>query len=219
VTTTAFGKIVVASELERSIIVLLKKWFPTYLREIERNVGWRGEELPTPRNYGNRNSFDLQAGEEIPKVVVISPGLFEVPEHPEGDGYYSATWQVGVGIATAARTEEEADRKAKMYAAAMRGILIQHQDLEDPELGVSYVTWLDESYDDLDIDDQYQRARGAGVYIGVEVEDAVNRYMRPPMVSEAPQTTIPIDTVITDVDKQVDDDTSHGVTTSVTDLP
>jgi hypothetical protein len=161
-------------------------------------VGWEGEALPAPRNYTNRNSFDALAGEEMPKVVVISPGLWDIPTHPENDGYYAATWQVGVGIAIAGRTEEEADRTVKMYGAAARAIVVQHQSLESSTLGVCGVSWLDENYDDLPLEDQFMNYKSVGIFLGVEVEDAVNRFTRPPRVTEAPQTLGTVETVITE---------------------
>lgn len=196
--TSAFGQIVVASQLENAVCDLLRKWFPTYLREIERIMEWEREPLPTPRNYTNRNSFDAQSGEEIPKVAVISPGLFNPPTHPESDGYYKAIWQLGIGVATAAPTEELADAQAKMYGAAARAILLQHQDLEKPDI-VTAVTWLDENYDDLPIEDQLAQYRSASIFLGIEVAKTTSRYMRPPDVSEAPQIINTVEEVITEI--------------------
>lgn len=195
--TSTYGNIFVASELEESIRVLLKKWFPSYLREIERRVDWDKEPLLAPRSYTTRNSYDVLPGEEMPKVVVISPGLVEQPEHPEADGYYKATWSVGVGIAIGARDEELADRVVKMYGAAARNILINHQSLGRDD--VCYVSYLDENYDDLPIDDQLMLYKSAAIYVGVEVENVVNRFMRPTTPDEQEETLTTIEEVIIDL--------------------
>jgi hypothetical protein len=196
--TSAFGNIVVASDIEYAVRDILQRSFPAYLREVERQVGWEGEELPAPRNYTTRNSFDALPGEEMPKVVVISPGLFDVPTTPEGDGYYRGVWQLGVGIAVAAETEEEADRSVKMYGAATRAILLQNQSLDGIAVGVY---WLDENYDDLPVENQLQTYKAAGIYMGVDVEKITTRRAKP-VLSEAPQylgevqdTTITVDHV------------------------
>ena len=191
---SAFGKIMVASEIEYAARDLLQKWFPTYLREVERQVGWEDDPLPIPRNYTNRNEFDALPGEELPKVVVISPGTEGRPQHPEGDGYYRAVWRLGIGVATAAQTEEEADRRAKMYGAAVRGIIIQNQNLSGLAIGVA---WSSESYDDLPIDDQFANYKSAGIYFLVEIEKAVNRWMRPDDPSEEEQLVGEFQKVIT----------------------
>lgn len=196
---TAFGQLVVASQVEFAVRDLLRKWFVTYLREVERQTDWQGERLPPPRNYTNRNSFDVIPGEELPKAVVVSPGLWELPNHPESDGYYRATWQIAVGVAIAARTEEEADRQSKMYGAAVRGILVQHQDLENEDLNVVQVQWLDESYDDLVTEDQFMNYKAAMIFVGVDVMETVNRFMRPSEVTEAPENLYEWETVITTI--------------------
>jgi hypothetical protein len=192
---SVFGNITVASDVEYAVRDLLQKWFPTYLREVERQTGWEGEELPSPRNYTNRNEFDALPGEELPKVVVISPGLLEEPTHPEGGGYYRAVWHLGIGVATAAQTEEEADRKVKMYGAAARAILVQNQSVDGFAIGVH---WEEEKYDDLPIEDQHANYKAANIFFGIEVENAVNRWMGPDRPDESPQLTGQWQTVITE---------------------
>ena len=197
--TSAFGNILTASSIERSTTALLKKWFPTYLREMERIEGWEREPLVEPRNYTTRNSFDDLVGEEMPKCVVLSPGLFRVPNHPESGGYYNAMWQLGVGVACAAPSEELADQMVKMYGAAARAILLQHQDLEREQGDVIGVHWLDENYEDLPIEDQLMLYKAAAVYTGVEAEKVTSRYMRPPVVDESAQILDQIEEVILEI--------------------
>jgi hypothetical protein len=196
--TSAFGKIVVASQLERSVRELLKEWFPTYLREVERQVGWDREPLAEPTSYSNRNSFDVEAGEEMPKVVVISPGLLEVPSHPEGNGDYNSVWQVGVGVAHASRNEEIADDVSKMYGAAVRAIVMQHQSLGRED--VTGISWIDEGYNDLtSLENQLELYKSAEVHFGVYVEGVVNRWVGPPVPTEEATVLGEVDTVITEI--------------------
>lgn len=196
-TETAFGNIVSVTRIEKAILEVLQEWFPTYLREIERQEEWEGRPLPSPKNYTRRNSFDSEKGEKVPKVVVVSPGLYEPPETLESDGYYKATWQVGVGIATVGRTEEEADERAKMYAAAARAII--EQQLIPAEESICYVEWLDENYEDLPVDDKIQQYRSAGAYFAVGVEKAVNMFMRPSTPDETAEDLVTVNEVITTV--------------------
>jgi hypothetical protein len=191
---SVFGEIMVASQVEYAVRDLLMKWFPTYIREMERQTDWQGDPLPIPRNYTHRNEFDALPGEELPKVVVISPGLIGRPLHPEGAGYYRAVWHLGVGVATAAETEEEADRKVKMYGAAARGILVQNQSVDGLAIAVY---WLDEKYDDLPIQNQFANYKAANIFFGIEVESAVNRWLGPDEPDEGPQTVPSFNTVIT----------------------
>lgn len=184
--TNPFRRILIASDIELAVRDLLKKWFPTYMREIERQIGWDREPLSAPVHYTNRTSFDIQPGEALPKAVVISPGVVSAPTHPEGgQAAYWATWQMAVGIATSSNSEELADYKCKMYGAAVRAIMVQHQTLERDD--VMGVRWVDESYDDLDIPDQLMSYRGAAILFAIDVEDVVTRWAGPANPDESAQ--------------------------------
>ena len=183
-TETVFGRIFVASQLERPVVALLEKWFPTYLREVERQVGWDLEPLESPASYSNRVRFDIEPGEPMPKAVVISPGLFETPQRGDGGDFYNASWQLAIGIAIAQRTEELADLTVKMYGAAVRAIMVQHQSIEGVANGVF---WLDESYDDLEIPDKIQLYKAAAGLFSVSMEDVVTRWAGPVEPTEQAQ--------------------------------
>ena len=172
--TSVFGDIFVASQLEEATIDVLKTWFPTYLREIERQVGTPVGVLVPPRVYTNRNDFETIEGDNMPLCVVMSPGLTEEPYTRES-GKYTARWNLGVGIAIAAQTETQANFQSRCYAAAVRAILLQNQDVNGIAIRVD---WLDETYDDLPaIENQLQQYRAAGVYFAIEVEYVVDKYL------------------------------------------
>jgi hypothetical protein len=115
----------------------------------------------------------------MPKVVVISGGLEESPERM-GTAQYCANWRLGVGIAVSAQTEEIVNDYIKGYAASARGIIMQKR-LEDRNLLVSDVRWVDEVYEDLPIPDQIQQYRAAGVYFSVYVDDVATATPGPPV--------------------------------------
>jgi len=172
-----FRKIFVASQLERAAKITLQKWFPTYLRELERQLGLPVNSAPTPRNYTTRNKFDSLRGEEMPKVVVISPGLANAPLQG-GHGQYRAMWRLGVGVAITAPSEDEAIMLSQMYGAAARAIVLQHQSLGD-NIGIVEIHWLDETYDDLPVPDQLNQFRAAGNFFAVDVDNVVTKYAGP----------------------------------------
>ena len=197
--TNPFERILLASDVELAVRDLLIKWFPTYLREIERQVGWNREPLDEPRHYTNRVNFDIEPGEALPKAVVISPGLFAPPTHPQGGGRYDAVWQVAIGIATAANSEELADYKSKMYGAAVRGIMVQHQTLDSDTISCIGVRWLDEAYDELIIPDQLMQYRATASLFAIDVEDVVARWAGPAEPDEGPH----VDWTAQDVDVDI----------------
>jgi hypothetical protein len=182
-----FRRILVAAEIEQAVIEMLKKWFPTYLMEVERQIGIRPNTLPQPQNYTNRNSFDTLAGEKIPKVVVLSEGTSSVPVK-FGYGQYQAQWRLGVGVATEARDERAGNLHVKAYGAAVRAIMLQQaQDIALP--GIANVIWISESYDDLPLANQHMLFKAASIFFTVDVEDVVNTQYGPD--APIPATTLP----------------------------
>jgi hypothetical protein len=167
-----FGRMLSAGQIEDQVRASLKRWFPTYLREIERQLGLPKSTFPEPQNYSDRNSFDMEAAEELPKVVVIAPGLTGAPRR-KGDGTHEAPWRIGIGIAVGARTEDRANDLVKGYAAAIRGIMLQNSELGN--LGGIEMVWADESYDDLPVPNVNQLVKAASLYFDVTFADVVTR--------------------------------------------
>jgi hypothetical protein len=200
--SSVFGNITIASQLEEAVIDTLQYWFPTYLAEIARQLGISPNSLPHPVNYTNRNSFDSEIGEQIPKVVVIAPGLFNPPIH-DGVGLYRASWRIGVGVATAAKDEQSSNMRVKAYAGAVRAILLQNMDLglgESPSFSVVEIVWVDESYDDLPIPNQLMLYKASASWFVVDVNNVVKRWGGPdePTVKAPPAYTT-VEKVIIDV--------------------
>jgi len=183
-----FGGVVVASDIEEAVVTTLKKWYPTYLAMMARKMQIDWDLLPAPRNYTNRNNFEGESGEEIPKVVVIAPGLMAPPSQ-YGQGQYRAIWRLGVGVATAGKDEKIANKLTKAYGAATRMILVQKQALESPPgINIAEVTWTEESYADMPIPNKIQLYKSASLFFGVDVENVVNKWKGP----ETPITTEPL---------------------------
>jgi hypothetical protein len=149
--------------------------------EISRNS------LPTPQNYTSRNTFDGEPGEQIPKVVVIAPGLLGQPQQ-YGAGQYRAIWRLGIGIATAAKDEESANMLVKAYGAATRMILLQKQNLGyPPDLNIAEIVWVEESYADIPIPNKIQLYKAASLFFAVDVENVVSKWKGP----DSPITGVP----------------------------
>lgn len=201
--TSVFERILVASQVEEAVINTLQKWFPTYLREIERQTGLMVGTLPPPRNYTNRNSFDAEVGEkDLPKVVVISPGLLDAPL-AIGQGRYRAIWRLGVGVAISASDEPTANMLVKSFGAAVRAILLQQQNLDGSVSAIANVTWIDESYEDLPIPDQIMLYKAAAVYFVIDVEDVVTRRVGPDEPTVPPLVYGEVQEVDITLDKEV----------------
>ena len=169
VVSPVFNRLLSASVLEEAFKSTLKKWFWTYLREIERQNDLPMMTFPTPVNYTSRNSFDAEKGEPIPKIVVISAGIRGAPAQSNYK-VYRATWAIGVGIAMGAPDEDEADLLMKGYCAAIRGIVLQNKDMVP---GILDIVFTDENYVDLPISNQVQQYKAGGVFFDVEIDNIV----------------------------------------------
>lgn len=192
-----FGDVLVASQIEEAGIATLVKWMPTYIREIERQLGLEVGNIPYPEHFSNRNSFDYLPGEKYPKVVVISPGLDGEPL-ANGNGQYAARWRLGVGAVIAATDEVVANLWSKVYGAAIREIFINKQSLGGLARAIS---WVDEEYPDLPISQQNQLFKAAAVYFQVDCQNVATKWGGPEMPDSEPYAYGIAETVIIDLEK------------------
>jgi hypothetical protein len=170
-----WGQIVSAATIEAAVITTLQTWLPTGLHEMESQQNLPPNTFDPPARYTTRNVFDALPGEELPKVIVMSPGLSGPPIKYQY-GIYRATWKLGVGIVVARKTVEEARFHAECMGAAARAILIKFPDLG---LGAK-MHWMDESFDDLGKDQTaiFNYAT-ASEYFTVDVENVVSQSAKP----------------------------------------
>jgi phage gp37-like protein len=172
---SAFGNLVAASDVEQAALAQLQKWVGDYLAEVERYHALDVGALPRPRSWEVSAFVERFPEDQLPAVVLASPGLAEVPL-ADGAGVYTARWQLVVATQVAARGNRLALRLARLYALALRALLLQQQGLEP--LQVRRIDWMDERYRLLDsIDDRSTCV--SEVELAVEVYDATTRNAGP----------------------------------------
>lgn len=147
---TVFGTVVTGDMVEDATIAHLQNWLPTYLGELERVTGREPLSVQMPRSYSTVARFSHRPQEQLPAVIVVSPGIVGTPER-RGDGSVSAWFRIEIGVLSAGRAGvvEDGGRLAKLYGAAVRVLMLQH-----PALGgiASATTLSGESYDVLPTD-------------------------------------------------------------------
>jgi hypothetical protein len=181
--TSAIGPIVSGHDVEQATLAVLRRWMPTYLAEAERQTGRVVGSLPVIRGWTVATTFDKWPEDQLPAIVLISPGLASPPD-ADGGGEYRARFMLGAVVIVSAATEAATRELAGLYSAVMRACLIQHQSLEGFGLGVQ---WLDERYDDLNFDDGRSLAAGQ-VTFTIEVGGIARRWNGPAHPSEPPAT-------------------------------
>ena len=161
-----FGPIVSGGDVETWTLALLKRWISTYLAETERQHSIPAGQTPRPKGWALAPSFDKWPEDQIPGIIVISTGTSEAPIR-DGGGYYRARWRVDVGAACSTRTQDGTRAQARLYASAIRDLLVQRASLDGHTQGT---VWLGETYQDLAFDDTRSLA-SATVQFTIEVDE------------------------------------------------
>lgn len=175
---SAFGPIVAASDVELALLAHTQLWLADYLAELDRRYDDDVGTLPYPRSWIVSADVEKMPEDQTPTIIVRSPGIVD-PPLASGDGMYAARWPIDVAVVLSARGNRLALRLARRYAAALRTLLVQQQQIDDElELVVRRIDWLGERYDVLDsIDDRTICA--ATVELAVEVANVVQRNAGP----------------------------------------
>jgi hypothetical protein len=150
---------------------------------VERQHGMPVGTLPQPRAWIISADVEKMPEDQTPAVIVGSPGLTEAPQ-ADGQGVYSASWRVLLGVHLSARGNDNALRLVRLYTLALRALAVQQQ-LIDPELAVMRVDWRDERYDVLASIDDRTVCTGV-VELAVSVYEITSRHAGPlePSISD-----------------------------------
>lgn len=148
-----FEPIITRSQITEATREVLEAWMPAYVAEIERQNGLAPEDLEVPGNVTIRTSFaqwDTEAA--TPAILIVSqglvspaildPGIYGEPTS-DGEGRWQALWGLTVGAIVSGEDPDAIQEKADLYAAAIRGCLLQRQPL--PGIGAS-LRWTGETY-------------------------------------------------------------------------
>ena len=141
-----YGPIVSGFEVEQALATLIREWMPDYLRALESQRGLPDGKLP---NFKTEvpTSFDADRlrEDQLPALSIIAPGMTERPE-VHGDGTYFARWQADCVSVCSGAGNRQARRLAQWYTAALRALVVQHQQLDPTELTVIAVDPMGELY-------------------------------------------------------------------------
>ena len=211
-TQTIFGRVVTGHDVEQRVIALLRRWSGTYIAEVERQHGVEAGTLSRVRGWSLGPSFDKWPEDQVPGLLVVSPGLVP-PPLKSGDGQYRARWRIDVGVLCSARTQKQSHEQAMLMVAAHRAIVTQRPSLEGFALGSQ---WIDESYDALDFDDTRSLYAGTASFV-IEVDDVTTTLAGPTTPDDPldpdtdPWPLYPtVETVDVEIDHHLIDPTREG---------
>lgn len=169
--SSLYGELIAASDVEDSLLAMLGQYIDSYLAEVERQHFIEVGLLPRPRSWVRSGEVERFPEDQLPSVMVASPGLTDAPV-ADGQGAYLARWRVLVAVQIVARGNRIALPLARQYALALRAACVQHQQLAG--LDVRRIDWVGERYDVLDsVDDRTVCV--AQVELAVEVANVTSR--------------------------------------------
>jgi len=149
----------------------LKAWMPVYIQELELQLGRERGKVPVPRSWMIAGELEQLRENQLPGILVRSPGIANLPTH-NGEGGYTAAWQLDLTGLISALDQDSTRAVAKLYGAAMRGIIVQKPSVNDFAINT---VWTGESYNDLPSPDGERNLTLVTVNCNMIVEDVVNR--------------------------------------------
>lgn len=182
-----FGAITLGDDLENAVLTTLETWWPVYMKEVELQANIPVGSLPAPKSWLKADQLDRDAGDNLPAIVVVSPGLSS-RSHPaqEGDGSFRVWFSIAAGVFVSADRRAHTMRLVRIYTAIARTIMLQKQSLGGFAAGT---TWLDESYDDNFPFADDKTISAGQVIFEVEVDGVVNRFGGPTTGAVVPVAT------------------------------
>lgn len=190
---TIFGSIIPDDVVEDAVVVTLEKWVPTYMSEVERQLGMDPSfyERPGSGAYTVRADFDKFPEEMLPLVVVVCPGITDDPPKRGPDKTYSAKFQINTTCITSSIDRTATRQYASRLGAALRAALIQHQSL-DQQIGgrVRGIEWIAERNKELPPEDDRTIWANRQVFF-IEVDDVLSRRGGPVNPEPLPDPTTP----------------------------
>jgi hypothetical protein len=163
-TTSPYGTIFGADQLEEAAKETLIKWMPTYLAEVERQRGMEPGEIPLPRSYRTVPRFDKFPEDQIPAIYLVSPGIFGEPVK-RGGGVYQVQYSLGFAVVVETRDPDSVNTMAKLYSSAIVAAIMQHRNLGFEQGKIEGVDWVDETFLDIPTQDSRSLASAQGVFV------------------------------------------------------
>ena len=118
--------------LEDTVIAALKTWLPSSLNEAIAQDSKAPAKVAVPRSYIVVSEDDRWPEDQLPAIVVTSPGFVDAPDRAKGDGSWHGTWALEVTAIVKGRNAPEARRIAQLYWTAICIAVLQRRSLGEP---------------------------------------------------------------------------------------
>lgn len=158
-----FGPIVEGSDVKEAVKATLKKWMPTYLALIERHAERNPKSMKVPTTYVLTDDANLnkKVEDQLPAVVVMTPGNGERRPKRDGRDLYSAGFRVSISVIATARDQPSTTALAERYRKAVELMLLHQGSLGGFAEASIFVGWRT---DDMDSSSDRTIAAGTNVF-------------------------------------------------------
>lgn len=176
--------IFIPEDLENAVMEELRTWMALTLREISME---RDEEiLQAPLSYNVRPDNNQFVEDQLPALIIVSPGTINTPRK-SGDQVYEADYRVMIVAIISSNSRENVNHNARVYAAAVRAILVRTPGLGGVTTGG---IWEGESFDEGP-EEQGRSLASVTVEFAYTVPNIAKRGERPPTqpITPGPEVT------------------------------
>ncbi len=158
-----FGPIIEGSDVRAALKATLQKWMTTYLALLERHGGLDPKSLPVPRSYVTSDGDTLrkQVQDQIPSVVILTPGSGDRRPTRDGSGRYRAGFRAAISVVVSANDQPATQALAERYRKAVELMLIHQGSLNGFAESTDFIGWRT---DDLDPEADRTLAAGTNVF-------------------------------------------------------
>lgn len=123
-----YGAVVTSRDVRLALQDTLKDWLPATLAEVARQAGVDPRKVPTPMSWHRLSNPDDYRDDQLPAVVVASPGLVGPPA-VEYSGLVTKTWEVIAAAVVRGDSHEDVADLGSLYTAAIEMAAMQNRDL------------------------------------------------------------------------------------------
>jgi hypothetical protein len=161
-----FGPIKNGRDVKQAIKGTLREWMPTYLALMERHTGRDPKSLPLPRSYvmSDDGTLNKKPEDQLPAVVILTPGNGGQKPVRDGDGIYKAGFVVNVACIVSAggqNPQEATSDLAEDYRTVLELILLHNGSLGGFAESTTFEGWR---ADDLAAEDDRSISAGVNVF-------------------------------------------------------
>lgn len=138
-----------------------------YADEVNRQAGAPNIRIERPRSVKVRWRARRFADDQLPALIIVNAGTVGEP-HRDGDGLYTATWQMTVAAVSQASDEDVAREAASDLCCAATAVLVQMLPRVDDRIIAA--TWAGAVSTDIDVagDERSRCIFARGVYVTVQ---------------------------------------------------